>query len=1220
MKWTDKQQKVIDTRDRNILVSAAAGSGKTAVLVERIIKMITDEENPTDVNQLLVVTFTRAAASEMKERIREALEKMEEDNPNDLNVQKQLSLIHNANISTIDSFCARVVKDNFDKIDLDPNFRIADENEIEMLQSDIVEEMLEEYYLAADDEFMELAEKYSTGKTSDSIGELILRMYKFASGQIEPEKWIKEAISVYDVSSKEEMEQSKWMQGYLELQKNRLEGILSQLNIALTISESEDGPKCAKALTPIIDKLQEITESRTYSAMQSELQNIPSTRVSGKKDCNERKKEQVKAIKNDATKAIKDLTTKQFNLTLNQVFESICETKSSVEYIGKLTLEFMKRLKEQKEEKGIMDFNDQAFFALHILNEYDKDGNLVPSETAKNMATQFKEIMIDEYQDSNIIQEAILSAITKGFGINNMFMVGDVKQSIYRFRNAEPKLFLEKYNSFSDDPSADSVKIVLDKNFRSRREVIESVNFLFDFVMHEEVGGIDYKNGNGLVLGADYDEPPAGQDNSTEFVMVEGGDKSDEAAYVARKIKEITNPETGLKITEKGKDMRPVRYGDIVILLRSMKDNSDIYREQLENNGIPVFAESKTGYYKTMEVMTITNMLSIIDNPRQDIPLAAVLTSPMFGFDSNQLAIIKTENVCESFYDCVEQYSLSGSDVELRTRLTEFLNTLTKFRNMVPFTTVYDLINTLLDETGYVFYIRSMPGGKKRLLNIQALKEKAVAYDETSYKGLFNFLRYIEKIQYLAKDDGEASTVNENDNIVRIMSIHKSKGLQFPVVFLCNTNGTSKNEANQLVSGADGNIGIDCINNKLKTKQTPLLKTYIRMSNKEEDVAETLRILYVALTRAKEKLYITGLVKNAEKQIGEFESQIYDNSELMLYNDVIGAKTIMELIGKTIGRNKAFDCVRTDKDATECGNPLYDKDSFIKVKVEEQPDVILGLAAEDITDSIKKETMLMEMKQLANKENTSIEKLFQRFQFQYPYIEDITLHSKASVTEIKKQSQGMEQEEEQDAFQAFGEEVELPEIIPDFEKEDIDEPQYLTGAMRGTAYHRIFELLDMELEEYNQETVKKMIDGFVDAGLIDRMGAASVMRKDIIDFTKSDLFRRMKKAYANNQLYREQHFLMGVPACEINSNTTSKETMIIQGIIDLCFVENDKYVIVDYKTDKVDTMEELVERYHVQLECYKLAIEQILGSEPGVNKVSEMIIYSVHLGQQITIK
>ena len=313
MKWTDKQQKVIDTRDRNILVSAAAGSGKTAVLVERIIKRITDEENPTDVNQLLVVTFTRAAASEMKERIREALEKMEEDNLNDLNVQKQLSLIHNANISTIDSLWARLVKDNFDKIDLGPNFRNADENEIEMLQSDIVEEMLEEYYLAADDEFMELAEKYSTGKTSDSIGELILRMYKFASGQIEPEKWIKEAISVYDVSSKEEMEQSKWMQGYLELQKNRLEGILSQLNIALTISESEDGPKCAKALTPIIDKLQEITESRTYSAMQSELQNIPSTRVSGKKDCNERKKEQVKAIKNDATKAIKDLTTKQFN-------------------------------------------------------------------------------------------------------------------------------------------------------------------------------------------------------------------------------------------------------------------------------------------------------------------------------------------------------------------------------------------------------------------------------------------------------------------------------------------------------------------------------------------------------------------------------------------------------------------------------------------------------------------------------------------------------------------------------------------------------------------------------------------------------------------------------------------------------------------------------------------------------------------------------------------
>lgn len=1216
MKWTSKQQEVIDARNRNILVSAAAGSGKTAVLVERIIKMITDSENQIDVNQLLVVTFTRAAASEMKERIREALEKMEEENPDDLNVQKQLSLIHNANISTIDSFCARVVKDNFDKIDLDPNFRIADENEVEMLQSDVIEEMFEEYYEKADDDFVELAKKYSAGRTHDSVSELVLRMYKMASGHINPKKWIQDVVNVYNVSTPEELEKSDWMQDFIKLQKRQLDGMLKQINMAIAISDSEDGPACSKALYPYAEKLEMAMKIDSYRQLRECLKEVPATKISAKKDCDDNKKEQVKNIKADITKKLKELGTKQFQLSLEQVFESIRETKPSMEILGRLTIEFMDRLSKEKAEKGIMDFSDQALYALRILNDEDENGNFVPSETAKNMASQFKEIMIDEYQDSNIVQEVILSSITKGFGINNMFMVGDVKQSIYRFRKAEPKLFLEKYNNYSFDKDSDNQKIVLDKNFRSRREVIESVNFIFDFIMHKEVGGIDYKDGNGLVTGAEYDDVSS-QDNSTEFVIIEGDEKKVEAAYVAQKIKEITNPVSGMKITEKGQNMRPVNYGDIVILLRSMKDNSDIYREQLENYGIPVYAESKTGYYKTMEVMTITNMLSIIDNPRQDIPLASVMTSPMFDFDSNQLAIIKTENLCESFYESVEQYSLNGQDVELKNKVMDFLNLLSKFRKMVPYTTVYQLINEILEETGYAYYIRSMAGGKKRLLNIQALKEKAVAYDETSYKGLFNFLRYIEKIQYLSKDDGEASEVNENDNIVRIMSIHKSKGLQFPVVFVCNTNGLTVNDTDQLVEDGIGHVGIDYIDDELKTKQTTLLKQYIRMINREEEMAETLRILYVALTRAKEKLFITGLVKNKEKTIAAFGNQIYDNSENMMYNNIIGAKSLMELIGMTIGRNKAFDYLREGVDLEKNTNPIYNIDSNIVVKDFDLTQIFVEEQMDNITDECAKQSLLMNLDAIKANESNQYAHMKKRFDFKYPYMEDITLHSKASVTEIKKQS--MSYEEEIDGYLLFDEEKELAEIIPAFAKKEEAEKHYLTGAMRGTAYHRIFELLDMELEVYNQQTVKDMIDGLVERGMIDRLSADSVKRSDVIEFTKSDLFRRMKAAYERKQLYREQNFLMGVPANRINSNTKSDETMIIQGIIDLCFVEDDKYVIVDYKTDRVDTMEELVDRYHVQLECYKMAIEQILGQDEKINEVSEMIIYSVHLGQQISI-
>ena len=1202
-------------------------------ILERIIKMITDEENPTDVNQLLVVTFTRAAASEMKERIREALEKMEEDNPNDLNVQKQLSLIHNANISTIDSFCARVVKDNFDKIDLDPNFRIADENEIEMLQSDIVEEMLEEYYLAADDEFMELAEKYSTGKTSDSIGELILRMYKFASGQIEPEKWIKEAISVYDVSSKKEMEQSKWMQGYLELQKNRLEGILSQLNIALTISESEDGPKCAKALTPIIDKLQEITESRTYSAMQSELQNIPSTRVSGKKDCNERKKEQVKAIKNDATKAIKDLTTKQFNLTLNQVFESICETKSSVEYIGKLTLEFMKRLKEQKEEKGIMDFNDQAFFALHILNEYDKDGNLVPSETAKNMATQFKEIMIDEYQDSNIIQEAILSAITKGFGINNMFMVGDVKQSIYRFRLARPELFMEKYHSYSLEDAKEQ-RVDLYKNFRSRREVLSSVNYIFRQIMGKDLGGITYDDENALYTGASFPEKEhtAGEktndsENTTEVLLIEkdGEELSEEengnqtvqeleALAIAQRIRRMVGNEEVLD-KENGR-YRKVEYGDIVILLRSATGWAEPFSQVLTSKGIPVYSASRTGYFSAQEVVILLNYLRVCDNPLQDIPLTGVLHSPIVGCTVQELAILKSrcpdgmlyESLCA--YCELEQAELTEEEKCLQEKLCAFQAQLEEMRNLSAYTPVHELILHILSETGYADYVKAVPGGAQRGANIHMLVEKAMDYEKTSYRGLFNFVRYIEKLQKYEVDFGEVNLADAGSGAVQIMTIHKSKGLEFPVVFAAGMGKqfNFQDINSRFLIHPDMGFGVDVILPEKRLILSAVHKQIIRRQLQRESLGEELRVLYVALTRAKEKLIITGCIGKLPDVCNALS--VYMNyEEPLLPMAVRGkARTYWSYILPALARHPAMQELFHEYGITERPAVVCEKENahftVHKVTVAELVQgEILGQ-----TDTQMQEKFLKEWDSNRIYDEEVHKLLKKRFSYQYPYAYLRDLPVKVSVSELKKRSWHGEDDREEALFS----EPDIVPLVPDFISGGAEEYK---GAARGTAYHRLMECLDYTAVD-SENQIHKQITALTEAKKMAYEEAQCIRIQDIMTFLHSEIGQRMKKAFEENQLYREQPFVLAQSMKNIEKDWNGEETVLVQGIIDAYFVENDEIVLVDYKTDKVRKGEEqyLIDHYHTQLEDYAQALERMLQK-----KVKETYIYSFTLGKMIPV-
>ena len=1196
VKWTNRQLDVINTRNRNILVSAAAGSGKTAVLVERIIKMITDSEDDTDIDRLLVVTFTRAAAGEMKERIRERLEKMAEDNPKDTNLRKQLSLIHNASISTIDSFCATIVKENFDKIDLDPNFRIADNTEIEMLKADCVSDLLEEYYEKADEDFMILAKQYSSGKIMDNLGELILELYKKSTGSINPKKWLEKCAGYYEADTLEVVEEMPFIIKLMEIAKSQVEDCLRDMDRALKITKEPDGPNYESKLTSFIESIEKIRDSKNYEEMRKSFNLIESITLANDKNCDQNKKKAVQSIKNDVNARLGKLKNKLFIQSLEEILYDIKKCKPSVDMIIKLTIEFTDRFTKLKEEKSIMDFNDQAHFALRILNDEDENGNLIPSDVAKEMSHKYKEIMIDEYQDSNFIQEAILSSVSRGQNINNMFMVGDVKQSIYRFRQAEPKLFLSKFDKYSESLDADNCKIILDRNFRSRKEVVDAINSIFDFIMNKNVGGIDYRDGNGLVTGATFEPVSEGQDNVTEALLVEGGEKKDEASYVAEKILEITDSVKGMKVTGKDGKLRPAKFSDITILLRSLKGNGEIYLEELENKGIPAYSESKTGYYETIEIKTIMSMLTIIDNPRQDIPLATVLKSPMFKFSDEEFAIIKSENLCDDFYDNIMIYAANGAEFEIIEKINRFIYLLNKYRDMVNYTGVYDLINEILKDTGYDYYISAMPNGKRRHLNIEALKQKAVNYENISYKGLFNFVRYIEKIQYLDVDDGEASTSSENDNAVKIMTIHKSKGLQFPIVFLCNTTGKMKPDTDKIAVDDEGGIGVDFIDEELHLKSPTLIKNVIRMENLEEEMAERQRILYVALTRAQEKLFIVARCKDLEKTMEKCSTDGSKTSDIMSYSEIVGAGNMFDWMLKTANESAS-----------------------IELKTIEKSDVEISEIKNVINESSKEK--VIELIEKSKPDSESEEKIKNTFSFVYPYVDDITMKSKASVTEIKKDRLNSSQDEEAENF--FDEkEEELPKIIPKFEEHDISMNERLTGAKRGTAYHRVFELLDMDCENYTVNTINEMIDDFVKKGYMEMIEADSIYIKDIVEFTKSSLFKRMKEAEKNNSLFREKKFLMGLPARKfseedievIESPKEGEEIMIVQGIIDVCFLEDGEYVIADYKTDNVDTMEELVKRYKIQLECYKIAIEKISGI-----KVRDMIIYSVKLGQEIKI-
>ena len=1224
VRWTEEQKKVIDVRNKNVLVSAAAGSGKTAVLVERILSLVCGEgedEKPLDVDRLLVVTFTKAAAAEMRERVGLALEKRLEADPENEHLQKQQTLIHSAQITTIDSFCQYVIRNYFHQIDLDPAFRIGDEGELKLLKGDVVQELLEEHYGAEDPEerarFTEFVEVYATGKSDVAIENLILQLYEFAVSYPYPKRWLAECIEPYRAQTEEDLERSPWMQFLMNYVNRTFADLEQEIRRMLDICHLPGGPYMYEdAVQADLLQVQELLSCRGYENIRERLTDLSFARLSTKKDPNveEERKNQIKAFRESMKKSLKDLKEKFFNLPLTGVLDVIQKAAPTTAVLLSLTAEFADRYQEKKRLKNLADFPDLEHLALEILVEDVETGEdsrmkIVPTDAARELSARYAQIMIDEYQDSNLIQEIILNSVSRGQGIPNVFMVGDVKQSIYRFRLARPELFMEKYHTYPQSDEAAEIRIDLHKNFRSRREVLEGTNDVFEKLMTEAVGGITYDSAAALYLGAEMPEPESGI-NVPELLLLEKNKDSlpetedtDQAELTDRELEAHAAVDCIRRVMAEGKvwdreagAFRSVRYGDIVILLRSLTGWGDVYARVLNAAGIPAHTESRTGYFTTIEIQTLLNLLRIVDNPRQDIPLAAVLKSMIGGFTDVELAKIKSAYPDVKFHEACRKYAekkkkenvkkqdAKGKDaectieVQIQEKLQTFFHNLRTYREHAEFLPIHELIEELLRITGYGDYLAAEPAGTQREANVRMLIERAIAFEKTSYRGLFHFVRYMEQLQSYKEDFGEAGILGENENAVRIMTIHKSKGLEFPVVIVAGL-GKSFNRQDirsRVVIHPELGVGVDWVDAELRTRTASLPKRVLQKALDLEMLGEELRVLYVAFTRAKEKLILLGSAAKLEEKMGKSLS----------FRTISTAGTYLDWVLPAVaGSGESPFEVKTVTLEGQTEEAL-----IRQMEKEEQWEIFAH--PEELPGTDEEYAKLLE-KQLSDT---------------YPWQEDITLQGKFSVSELKK----MGQTEEEDADTLLYPSEEIVPYIPRF----MSEKEPISGAARGTAYHRALECLDFR-ELYHSEKVKEGLEQLVEEGRMTREQADVVRPYDIYAFAQTPLAKRMSAARAREEFHTEQPFVIRMPARELEIGCGSDEPVLIQGIIDAWFYEKNEngeneIVVVDYKTDFVKDGGELLKKYKKQLDYYQLTLERLTGK-----RVKEKIIYSFCLEEEI---
>lgn len=1269
MPWTREQQSAIDIREKSILVSAAAGSGKTAVLVERIINRVLDKENPVDIDEFLVVTFTKAAAAQMRDKISDRLWSELEKTPDNEHLMRQTILINRADITTIDSFCLRIVKEYFSVLDIDADFNIGDRGETELLKADVLADLFEEKYNCENEAeravFCRLVNIFGGDRNDNGLKELILKIHTLASSYPTPEKWLEEAKNALDIKDSETLENTLWMKALFEYAKKVIGEALFMAKEAEILTNAACGPyKNAEVSKSDIELIEGLADAKCYEDLSMAVKNISWQRM---KSCkgdgfDEALVNRYVKIRGDYKQLIKKL-----DICKTSCEEILVQLNGMGEYLIPLieiTEGFSLRYMEEKKQKHIMEFADVEHMAYRLVCggfKKNKDGHgreteyVIPTEIGREIGARYKEIYIDEYQDSNYLQEYILTAVSGiSRGENNLFMVGDVKQSIYKFRMARPDLFIGKYNTFSaydvegsadgsdacesdtGGSDADEVKLELKNNFRSRAVVLDAVNYFFYQLMGADMGGIDYTADVALVPSRQFED--AGSLNisrSTELMLAcvtdeERTDDNDEvqeeskqeleAVMIANRIDELVNSDKPLYVyDEKISEYRKVCYGDIVILLRSVSGYGSIIYNTLTAQGIPAYIDDPQGYFEATEIRVIMSLLAVVDNSRQDIPLSAALLSPIAGLNENELALIcayaeKNLDGKNILYDKCLYYAENVSD-DVADKLNTFFAMVDMLKVEKTTLSISQLILKVYDITGYYYFATAMPAGKRRKSNLDMLVDKARRFENGAYKGLFNFLRYVDKLKVNEVDFGEAGKQSEDEDVVRIMTMHRSKGLEYPVVFVSglgrqfNTNDVRRNV--QLHS--DYYISSKLIDMKKRYRKNSLMRDAVILLAKQESFAEEQRILYVAMTRAKEKLIITGYIKDYEDYVEGLD--IGYEKMLLPYSIRNSGKGFLNWI---LASMKRYDYY-LEQGLTEAviETKLVSPDMLVEKKIKEEADK--GISMEEFEENA-----------MLYGKNEAYKKFKESFDYVYPYEPLTKIKSKMPISEIKKMKAfDGENYDVTYPVKEYQEEIYKQEesIQEECKQEECKQDEYtrnecvdgvkkdLTGAERGTIIHKFMELLDFTAlgnGDYIND-IRNFMKKLVETKVFTEEEKNAVNEVKINRMLKSDLGQRMIAAAKCGKLKKEQQFSIGIPVKEIYKNVDSDDIVIVQGIIDAFFYEDDGIVLMDYKTDRADEAE-LIGRYHAQLTYYALTLNRLTGL-----KVKEKLIYSFHHDKVIEV-
>ncbi|SNZ14334.1 DNA helicase/exodeoxyribonuclease V, subunit A [Terribacillus aidingensis] len=1219
VQWTNEQQLAIDAKGHDILVAAAAGSGKTAVLVERIIQKLVNQDDPVDIDQLLVVTFTNAAAQEMRSRIGTALEKALEADSSSQHLRKQLSLLQHASISTLHSFCLDVVRKYAYMLDLDPSFRIADDLEADLIRQEVMGDLLEEWYGKEGEEqaaFFGVVDRFSNDRNDLEVEDLILKLYDFATQNPYPDTWLDQMAQLYDVTAIKEETELPWLQVLKREANDQLQAMLQEADQALALTREPDGPyhyaETFEAEKQFIAKATELVSGSWNDAVsfikEQSFGRLPAKKV----ECDDTKKAQAKALRDSYKKRWGKLAGDWFARNLEVYLADMQELYPSIQQLALLVKQFRTRYQSEKRERALVDFSDLEHFCLEVLiDENSTPEHIIPSAIAESYQSRFKELLLDEYQDTNLVQETLVTLLSDRSGSGNMFMVGDVKQSIYRFRHAEPSLFLNKYKAFSEAEHP-GMRIDLASNFRSRQQVLDGANYIFRQLFSEDVGEMQYEKEAELIYANKMYDELKQADTDVELLVInrDGSEESYEADTDTEMVEDLEKAqlegrayarmiqqwighegEGAMQVVDKStQQQRDLQYRDIVILLRSMTWAPAIV-DELKQQGIPVYAELSTGYLEAIEIKVMMSVLKIIDNPLQDIPFAAVLRSPIIGLKEDDLAKIRLADQRSSYFEAARSYAKTANDA-ISVKIERLLEWLDSWRMEARQGALSALIWSIMRETGYYDFVGGIPGGRQRQANLRALYDRARNYENTSFRGLFRFVKFIERMEERGDDLGAAKALGEQEDVVRIMTIHKSKGLEFPVVI----TGAMDKMFNQqdlrerYLLHKDLGFGSKYIDPAKRLMYPTLIYHALKAEKQRESLAEEMRVLYVALTRAKEKLVMVGNVASLDKKLQKWR-QIAEHPDWVLPSYYrLEATSYLDWVAPALMRHEQAQELRADELTANLPQEITQDQSKWRISLQASKDYVL---AEERKEEANQELLQRISNWQSGEENADWKaEVEDRLTYRYPYAEATRFRAKQTVTEIKRQREIRDSYSDIRVVNRIQQRASIASR-PRF----LQESKELTPAERGSAVHAVLQQLDLH-KEWSKQKLDEFLLKLVENEFLQQEALAAIDGEKILDFLASPLAERIRQA---EQSYRETPFTLALPANELYNDWSgaASDKVVVQGVIDQIIAEDDGLVLLDYKTDTLfgDDPERradvLTEKYRVQIELYANAIERI---------------------------